>query len=78
MFCHVKGKCQQFSVLKKLIYIIFLYGIQPNDTLIMKVIDQIMGKKKKKKKNHEDILFGQWENASTIKFLYCDHPNGTP
>ena len=46
----------------------------------MKVIDQIMGLCIKIAccKNHDNILFGQWENAPTINFLYGDHPNGTP
>ena len=33
---------------------------------------------KKKKKKHENILFGQCENASTKNFLYGGHPNSTP
>ena len=58
----------------------FLYGNHPNDSLIMTVIDQIMGLCIKIRwcKNHDSILFGQCENASTINFLYYGHPNGTP
>ena len=42
------------------------------------MIDQIMGVIKKITCCHDYILFGQWENACTNKFLYGGHPNGTP
>ena len=46
----------------------------------MKAIDQIMCLCIKITwcKNHDNILFGQCENASAINFLYGGHPNGTP
>ena len=58
----------------------FMYGNHPNDSLIMKVIDQIMGLciKRTWYKNHDNISFGLCENASTINFLYGGQPNGTP
>ena len=58
----------------------FLYGNHPNESLIMKVIDEIMGLCIKITwcKNHDNILFGQCENAPIINFLYGSHPNGTP
>ena len=46
LFCHVRGFCrknQEFSVNEKMHLQIFLYGNHPNDSLVMKVIDQIMG-----------------------------------
>ena len=57
----------------------FLYGNHPNVSLIMKVIDQIMSLciKITWYKSHDNILFGQGENASTINFLYGGHPTGT-
>ena len=57
----------------------FLFGGHPNDSLIIKVIDRIMGSCIKIAwcKNHDNILFGQGENASTIHFLYGGHSNGT-
>ena len=82
LFCHVKvfsRKCQEYSVSEKMNLQPFLYGNNPNDSLIMKIINQIMDLYIKITwcKNH-DILFGQCENAFTIHFLYGDHPNGTP
>ena len=55
----------------------FLYGNHPSDSLIMKVIDQIMGLCLKLTwcKNDDNILFDQLENASTKFFLYGGHPN---
>ena len=55
----------------------FLYGNHPNGSVIMKVIDQIMGLCVKIMwcKNHDNFLFGQRENAATINFLYGGHPN---
>ena len=83
LFCHVKGfsmENQEFSVTEKIHLQIFLYANHPNDSLLMKVIDQIMGLCIKIIwcKNHDNILFGQCENASTINILYGGHPNGTP
>ena len=80
---HVKGfstKCQKFPVSKKMHLQTFLYGYHPNDSLIIKVIYQIMDLciKITWYKNHDNILFGQCENAFTINFLYVGHPNGTP
>ena len=60
------GNAENFRIVRKLIYKLFLYGNQPNDSLIMKVID------------HDNILFGQCEDASTINFVSDGHPNGTP
>ena len=58
----------------------FLYSNHPNDSLIMKVIDQIIGLCIKITwcKNHDNILFGQCGNASPINFLYGGHPTDTP
>ena len=81
MFCQVKGfssKSQEFSVSEKMHLQNFLVW-QPNDSLIFKVIDRIMGLCIKIIccKNHDNILLGQCENASTINFLYGGHPNGS-
>ena len=67
-----------FWLVRKWVYKIFLYDNHPKDSL--KVIDQSMGFCIKIIwcQNHDNILFGQCENASTIHFLYGGRPNGTP
>ena len=74
------GKNQEFSVSEKTHLQTFLYGNHPNDSLIMKVTDKIMGTCIKITwcKNHDNMFFCQCENASTINFLYGSHPNITP
>ena len=42
-FIRFSKKCQDFSVSEKMYLQSFLHGNHPNDLLIMKVIDQIMG-----------------------------------
>ena len=45
MFCHVKGfagNAKNFRLVRNYIYKHFLYANHPNDSLIMKVIDQII------------------------------------
>ena len=79
LFCHVKGfsrKCQEFSVSEKMYLQTFLYVNHPYDSLIMKVIDEIMGLCIKIPwcKNHDNIIFSQWENSSTIYNLIMVHP----
>ena len=71
---------KNYQLVRKCIYKLFLYGNHPNDSLIMKAIDQTMGLCIKITwcKNHDNILFDQCEKASTINFLYGGHPNGTP
>ena len=64
MFCHVKGfsrKCQELSAREEMHLQTFLYGNQLNDSLIMKVIDQIMSLciNITWYKNHDNILLGQ-------------------
>ena len=73
-------KCQAVSVSEQMHLQTFLYVNHSNDSLIIKVIDQIMGLCMKTTccNNHDNILLGQCENASTINFLYGGHPNGTP
>ena len=73
------GYFQEFSVSGKMHLQTFLYGKHLNDWLIIKVIDQIVGLciKITSCKNHDNILFGQCENACTINFLYGGHPNCT-
>ena len=71
---------KNFGLVRKCIYKFVLYGKHPNYSLIMKVIDQIMDPciKITWRKNHDNILFGQCENAFTNNFLYVGHPNGIP
>ena len=74
------GNAKNFRLVIKCIYIRFLYGNHPIDSLIMKVIDQIMCLCIQITwcRNHDSILFGECENTSTINFLYGGHPNGIP
>ena len=43
MSSDLPGNAKNFRLVRKCIYKLFLYGIRTNDSLIMKVIDQIMG-----------------------------------
>ena len=64
------GNAKNFWLVRKCSYKLFLYGNHPNDSLIMKVIDQIMGLCTKLTwcKNYDNILFGQCEYASQLIF----------
>ena len=71
---------KNFGLVRKCIFKLFVYGNHPSDSFITKVIDRIMGLCIELTwcKYHDNILYGQCDNASIISFLYDDHPNGTP
>ena len=74
------GNAKNFRLFRKCIYKPFLFGNHPNDSLLIKVIDQIIRLciKITWRKNHDNLLFGQCGNAPTIKFMHGGYPNGTP
>ena len=74
------GNAKHFRLVRKCIYRIFFNVNHPNDSLIMKFIDQIMGLCIKITccKNHGNILLGQCENACTIKPRLMIIPKNLP